>query len=80
MPIYSVYYFCNACSKVHPMGIDFNLEAAVDDWSTIQDVYAGHHVSRRLMTIELNELRCPETGRTVTQQDNNQLFLVRMTK
>lgn len=80
MPIFSVHYFCNACGKVHPMGHEFTLDLAIDDWATIQDVYVGYPISRRLMTIELNELQCPETGRTVVQQDNNQVFLVRMTK
>lgn len=80
MPIYSVHYFCNACSQVHPMGMEFELDLEIDDWATIQDIYAGHPVSRRLITIELNELQCPETGRPVVQQDNSQVFLVRVTK
>ena len=80
MPIYSVHYFCNACSKVHPMGLDFTLNLEIDDWATIRDTYAGHPISRRLMAIEGNHLQCPETGRTVVQEDNDQLFLVRMTK
>jgi hypothetical protein len=62
MPIYSVHYFCNACSQVHPMGMEFELDLEIDDWATIQDIYAGHPVSRRLITIELNELQCPETA------------------
>lgn len=79
MADYSVFFFCNECSKVHPLGIGITGDFGFDDQASVADAYAGKEIPASLsMTLRNNFTTCPETGRLTRQQDNNQVFLVRV--
>jgi len=77
MPHYSVHFFCNECSQVHPLGIGIEGDFGFDDRASIADVYAGQELPAQIMTLSNNYTTCPQTGKPTQQKDNNQVFLVR---
>jgi hypothetical protein len=78
MTSYSVHFFCNECSKVHPLGIGIEGDFGFDDQASIADVYAGQELPENIAMLRNNATRCPETGSVTGQADNNQVSLVRV--
>jgi hypothetical protein len=78
MATYSVHFFCNECSKVHPFGIDVTLDDGPAAKASIGDTYAGKELPPQIMSLMNNWATCPETQRLTSQKDNNQVFLVPM--
>ena len=76
MAIYSVHFFCDECSEVHPLGISISLNDGPVDESSIGDAYAGKELPTSIATLSGNMTNCPTTGRMTSQKDNNQVFLV----
>ena len=76
MAQYSVYFFCDECSEVHPLGISIGLDDGPADKASIGDVYAGKEIDSNIVNMIGNMTRCPNTGRMTSQKDNNQVFLV----
>ena len=76
MAKYSVIFFCNECSKVHPLGVAVVLDDGPADKQSIGDFYAGKELPPEVATLISNESKCPNTGRTTTQEDNKQVFIV----
>ena len=64
MALYEVYVPCDDCNDFHSTGIRFSL----DDVPT-------EGVTAHLNILTSEEVRCPETGRILTQEDNDQIFL-----
>ncbi len=77
MANYSVYYFCNECSEVHPTGITL---LALNDGppvkASIGDTYAGKEPPASVAALMDNRFICPNTQRFTSQKDNDQVFLV----
>jgi hypothetical protein len=44
MAKYSVYFFCDECAKVHPLGIAIELDDGAPDKASIGDTYAGREL------------------------------------
>jgi hypothetical protein len=78
MPSYSVHFFCNECSGVHPLGIGIEGDFGFDDKASIADVYAGKELPAHVAQLRNNYTNCPVTGKLTQQKDNNQVFLVRV--
>jgi hypothetical protein len=76
MARYSVYFFCDECSQVHPLGITIELNDGPPDRASIGDTYAGRELPRQVATLIGNRTQCPNTGRMTSQENNNQVFLV----
>ena len=76
MAQYSVHFFCDECSDVHPLGISIGLNDGPADKASIGDVYAGKEIDPNIVNMMGNMTRCPNTGRMTSQKDNNQVFLV----
>lgn len=76
MAQYSVYIFCDECSQPHPGMISVHLDNPNLDKATIGDVYAGRDLPPEIVMMQNNYYTCPNTGRTFTQKDNDQVFLV----
>lgn len=76
MATYSVYYFCNECSEVHPMEISLALDDGPTSKESIGDTYNGKELPPRVAELTNNTLTCPSTKKLTTQKDNNQVFLV----
>jgi len=76
MAKYSVYYFCNECSEVHPMGISLSLNDGPPSKDSIGNTYKGKALPPDVGNLANNTLTCPKTKKTTTQKDNNQVFLV----
>jgi len=76
MAKYAVYVFCNECSDVHPMRISIHLNDGPPDKKSIGDTYKGRDLPPHIATLRNNILSCPKTGKTFTQKDNDQIFLV----
>lgn len=76
MAMYSVYYFCNECSEVHPMGISLALDDGPPSKESIGNTYKGKELPPQVAMLINNTLTCPNTSKPTTQKDNNQVFLV----
>jgi hypothetical protein len=76
MAKYSVYFFCNECGEVHPLGISIELDDGPADQASIGDTYAGKDLPPNIMTLSGNMTICPRTGKLTSQKDNHQVFLV----
>ena len=76
MALYSVFFFCDECSQVHPLGITVKLDDGPPDRASIGDTYAGRELPPQVASLKGNMTPCPVTGRMTSQEDNNQVFLV----
>lgn len=76
MAVYGVYFFCNECSDVHPLGISINLNDGPAKKESINDVYDGKELPKEIATLSNNKTICPKTRKLTSQKDNNQVFLV----
>jgi len=76
MAKYSVYFFCDECSQVHPLGILIELNDGPAKKESIGDTYAGKELPPQVATLIGNMTNCPITKRLTSQKDNNQVFLV----
>jgi hypothetical protein len=76
MAKYSVYFFCDECSQVHPLGILIELNDGPAKKESIGDTYAGKALPPQIATLKGNMTTCPVTKRLTSQEDNNQVFLV----
>ena len=76
MATYSVYFFCDECGEVHPLGISINLNDGPTEKASIGDVYAGKEIDPNIVNMMGNSTICPNTKKMTSQKDNNQVFLV----
>jgi hypothetical protein len=76
MATYSVHFFCNECSQVHPVGIQIKLPDGPVERASIGDTYKGKNVPPQLLMMVNNFVQCPNTGKMTLQADNDQIFLV----
>jgi hypothetical protein len=76
MAYYAVYVFCDECVDVHPMGISVSLDDGPAGRASVGDFYAGKDPPPEVATLSNNLTRCPNTLRTFTQKDYDQVFLV----
>jgi len=76
MAKYSVYFFCDECAQVHPLGILIDLNDGPAKKESIGDTYAGKELPPQIATLIGNMTNCPTTGKLTSQKDNNQVFLV----
>lgn len=76
MAKYSVYFFCDECSQVHPLGILIELNDGPAKRESIGDTYAGKALPPQVATLSGNMTVCPVTKKLTSQKDNNQVFLV----
>jgi len=73
---YSVYFFCDECAEVHPLGTAIELDEGPPDKASIGDAYAGRELPFQIATLTGIMTLCPNTGKMTSQEDNNQVFLV----
>jgi hypothetical protein len=83
MPLarYSVHVFCNECGEQHPMGIDelpLDLDEDLFGPISVGDVYGGRALPEHVAMLMDNFVRCPVTGSLSRQEDNHQVFVVRI--
>jgi hypothetical protein len=76
MAKYSVYFMCNECLEVHPMGTILHLDDGPPDKASTGDTYKGKELPTTVATLMDNMVTCPNTGRLTAQRDNKQVFLV----
>jgi len=76
MATYSIHFFCDECSEVHPFPIDLTLDDGPADKASIGDTYKGRDLPPEIAMLTNNSITCPNTGRLSVQKDNNQVFLV----
>jgi hypothetical protein len=76
MAKYSVHFFCDECSQVHPLGIGVELGDGPAAKASLGDTYAGRDLPRNVANLIGNMTVCPVTGRLTSQKDNDQVFLV----
>ena len=76
MAEYAVYFFCDECSEVHPLGIGISLDDGPPDRASIGDTYRGRDLPPQIATLRGNMTICPNTGKMTSQADNEQVFLV----
>lgn len=76
MAQYSVFFFCDECSQVHPLGIGIGLDDGPAEKASIGDAYAGKELPPSVANLQGNMTICPVTGKMTSQKDNNQVFLV----
>ena len=76
MAQYSVHFFCDECSEVHPLGMNVELNDGPVEKESIGNLYAGKELPTQIATLIGNKPICPNTGKITSQEDNNQVFLV----
>ena len=76
MAKYYVFFFCDECSQVHPLGISIGLDDGPPEKASIGDTYRGKDLPPQVTTLTGKMTICPNTGRMTSQADNDQVFLV----
>jgi hypothetical protein len=76
MPQYDVYALCNYCGTMHPMGIGIYLDDGPADKQSIENFYQGKSWPPQVQALRFHKTLCLKTGKTFTQEDDNQIFLV----
>lgn len=76
MALYSVYFFCNECGDVHPLGISVNLDDGPTKKESVNDVYQGKELPGSIVTLNNISTICPKTKIKTSQKNNDQVFLV----
>lgn len=76
MATYSVHFFCDECSDVHPFGYSLSLDDGPAEKASIGDTYRGRDLPLQIALLSNNRVTCPKTGRLTSQKDNNQVYLV----
>jgi len=76
MAKYAVYAFCDECMIPHPMGISVDLKDGPAEETSIGDVYSGKELPANILKLIRNVTKCPNTGKTFVQEDNNLVFIV----
>jgi hypothetical protein len=77
MTTYTVFAFCNECSKPHSTGIIIQRKEPLSPNQNFADVYDGRELPADMVNLTNNAFNCPVTKKMYTQADNNQVFLVR---
>jgi hypothetical protein len=72
---YSVHFFCNECSEVHPMRVVLPLEDGPPTRASIGAAYAGKALPFVLTNLGTDMVTCA-TGKLTSQKDNDKVFLV----
>ena len=75
MTKYSVRFTCDECSQVHLMGHDIFLENGPASKASIGDFFADMEIDAQLVKIMRNKTLCPGTGKLMSQQDIQKIFL-----
>jgi hypothetical protein len=75
---YMMHVFCNECSTPHPAGIVIERDELLSPDQSVADIYDGREVPSEIALMQGNYFQCPTTGRMYRQNDNRQVFLVRM--
>ena len=74
MAKYSVHFFCNECSEVHPMrGIVLPLDGGPSIRASVGATYASKELPVLLANLGANVLTCPKTGKLTSQKDNDKV-------
>jgi hypothetical protein len=76
MPRYDIYVFCEQCQSEHPMGMVFRIEDGPVTKQSLSAVYEGKPLPPQVIAIEAHKTLCPKTGKSFTQKDHEQIFLV----
>jgi hypothetical protein len=77
MPNYDVFVFCDHCGQPHPGYIRISLPIEVEQ-DAIGNIYKGIDLDPQVVNLINNQYMCPETGKPLTQRNNDQVFLVRV--
>src|SRR6266404_5880749 len=75
MARYAIYVFCDYCDDPHQFA-ETSLNDGPAQKESIGNFYAGKALPPEVATFINNSIQCFNTGRMVTQKDNNQIFLV----
>jgi len=76
MTQYSVHFFCDECSEVHPLGISIEMDDGPVEKESIGNLYAGKELPTEIATLTGNKTICPNTNKMTSQKDNHQVFIV----
>ena len=76
MVTYSVYFYCDECNEVHPLGMTVGLDDGPSERASIGDAYLGKALNSNIANLINHKITCPNTGKITFQKDNNQIFLV----
>ncbi len=69
-------YFVMSVVFLIPLSIGIALDYGAAAPQSIGDVYDGRELPLEVAMLVNNVTMCPTTGRSILQQDNNQVFLV----
>jgi hypothetical protein len=76
MARYQIFALCVGCGGIHKFPIIVTLEDGPAELQTIADVYREKVLPAALRDLNCTPLACWETGRSFTQENNEQIILV----
>jgi hypothetical protein len=76
MANYDIYFFCEECNQLHPMGIKIPIKGGPPIKRSVGAFYAGKQVPPEIAELIDSHVLCPKTGKMYTQKDLHQIFLV----
>lgn len=79
MANYAVQVSCPECSGQHDTGIKLSLPDGPADEQSIGNFYNGKELPPDIAALNKNTFTCPRTARTFVQNNNSDVFLVRIT-
>jgi hypothetical protein len=76
MADYDIYFYCEECKQLHPMGIKIPIKGGPPIKTSVGAFYAGKKLPPEIADLIDSQALCPKTGKMCTQQDIHQIFLV----
>lgn len=76
MTRYMVCVFCDDCSDVHSLPLKIRLDDGPVERQSVGDAFQGKRVPAKLAKLARFVVRCPRTGKSFVQKDNDRVFLV----
>jgi hypothetical protein len=76
MPHYEIFVSCTECGGEHPMRVRIYLEDGPSDKQSVTEAYHERVQPPQLQAIAGHKVLCLKTGKTFTQSNIDEVFLV----
>jgi hypothetical protein len=76
MADYDIYFYCEECKQTHPLGLKIPIKGGPPEKRSIGAFYAAKEIPPKIADLIESPMPCPHTGKSCTQKDIHQIFLV----
>jgi hypothetical protein len=76
MPAYDISVLCKLCGRDHPVLLRLHIDEGPDHKQSIAEFFRGRSLPPQVKAIRRHEALCPITGRKLSLENDNEIFLV----